>query len=351
MEGFVLEDYDYKSILADVENLTDLWLKHKLLCFREAHLTPDQLSHVMSKFGSVNKYFQLNGGRDNSRVEPASRPEFENSTVPWMGWESEFGLVHLETHALTLTRNHPDWSGQPESVDQKHLTGVNGRTPKSPYLGWHIENPYHQYPQICSAFTMPWKSCSKDEGETGFVNYGDLYNSLPDYFKDLTRNELAFIEQPLTGPSKRLFNHMVASDKFCSEMREGHYEGFVPIRPVALPHSITGEYSIRHHPGMATGFMNPDISTDVLYELKKIVMDFTINEDNQFWWQWTVGDFLLVDFWMMCHSVSDFPLGERSMLGCFGYPLDRPAGFVEPFYTWKKTYSEHVERSQDEMKW
>jgi len=321
MEGFVLEGYDYESILADVEDLTDLWLKHKLLCFREAHLTPDQLSHVMLKFGSVNNYFKLSG-QDRPFVEPS--PQIENRETAWTGWGAEYGQVHLETHAEAhaIARMITDHD-MADARAQQLRTGVNGLTFKSSFVGWHTENPHLDFPQICSAFTMPWKSCPKDQGETGFVNYGDLYNSLPDDLKDLTRDEPAFIEYPPVSPSTRLKTYLVASKEFCAKVREGHCGDSIPIRPIALPHPITGEYSIRHHNCSATGFMNPNISDDVFHKLKQTITDFTMNEDNQFWWQWTVGDFLLVDFWMMCHSVSNFPLGERSMMGCFGWPLEK----------------------------
>lgn len=337
MQGFVLEGYDYQSILNKVEDLAELWYEHGLLCFREAHLSPTELAHVMLEIGKVKNHFVTCGyptreGTSFGEECPANPPP-----PIWTGWATEYGQVHIEPHTVSIQLHLS--LGPDTAWDAQLKDGLDGKTFKCPILGWHMENPHWFYPQLCSAFTMPWKSCPKDEGETGFLNYSHLYDSLPGHLQDIARTEPAFLRFPI-DPSGRLGGHLVASKEACAEVRalpphlrlaqpdEHPPPGAVAVRPIALPHPVTGEYSIRHQPGLPTGFMNPDIAESDFIELKQAIVDFTIDEDNQFWWQWTVGDFLLVDFWKIAHCVSPYPLGTRSMMGCHGYT----PGKTDPAY-------------------
>ena len=329
MQGFILEGYDYQSILNKVEDLAELWYEHGLLCFREAHLSPTELAHVMLEIGKVKNHFVTMGfPLFRSAVDDDDAPPPNPPPPRWTGWATKYGQVHIEPHTvvmeqqLSLVYVDDDW--RQDSLEG----GKDGQTLKCPILSWHTENPHWFYPQLCSAFTMAWKSCSKEEGETGFVNYVHLYDSLPGHLQDIARTEPAFIRFP---PSERLEGHLVASEEQRAEVRalpsylrldypdEPPPPGAVPVRPMALPHPVTGKYSMRHQPGQPTGFMNPDIADSDFIELKQAIVDFTMDEDNQFWWQWTVGDFLLVDFAVMAHCVSPYPVGTRSMMGCHGY--------------------------------
>ncbi len=328
MQGFVLEGYDYQSILNKVEDLAELWYEHGLLCFREAHLAPTELAHVMLEIGRVKNHFETNGYATFVSGPHQGVPPPANPAPPiWTGWGTQYGQVHIEPHTVAI-EFHLAMVKESGWLKTPILDGRDAKTPKCPILSWHMENPHWFYPQLCSAFTMPWKSCSKDEGETGFLNYAHLYDSLPSHLQDIARTEPAFIKHP---PCERLGGHLVASEEQCAEVRalpphlrvdqpdEIPPPGAVAVRPIALPHPVTGEYSIRQQPGLATGFLNPDIAKRDIMDLKQAIVDFNVNEDNQFWWQWTVGDFLLVDFWKMCHCVSPYPIGTRSMMGCFGY--------------------------------
>lgn len=353
MQGFVLEGYNYQSILNKVEDLTELWYEHGLLCFREAHLSPTELAHVILEIGKVKNHFVTHGyspGNSDFWSQEEGCPA--NPPPPiWTGWATEYGQVHIEPHTESIEQHlsqDPDVLGHVPQIFytedlpdaawvQRLKDGLDGATLKCPVLSWHMENPHWFYPQLCSAFTMPWKSCPKDEGETGFLNYVHLYDSLPGHLQDIARTEPAFLLFP---PSGRLAGHLVASEEQCAEVRalpphlrlaqpdEHPPPGAIVVRPIALPHPITGEYSIRHCPGQPTGFINPDIAKSDFIELKQAIVDFTIDEDNQFWWQWTVGDFLLVDFSVMAHCVSPYPVGTRSMMGCHGYT----SGKTDPAY-------------------
>ena len=348
MQGFVLEGYDYQSILNKVDDLAELWYEHGLLCFREAHLSPTELAHVMVEIGKVKNHFVVNGYEEPGSPRDLAGHEWwvdddevvvESPPPEWTGFATKYGQVHVEPHTTSIERHtstppvdfghNPQifyTEGHPDA--QWLINNKDGKTLKCPILAWHTENPHWFYPQACSAFTMPWKTCPADQGETGFVNYAHLYDSLPDHLQDLARTEPAFIKFPSTA---RIDGHLVASEEICATVRalppelrldrpdEPPPPGALPVRPMAVQHPITGEYAIRHQPGQPTGFLNPDIAENDFVELKQAIVDFTYDEDNQFWWQWTVGDFLLVDFAMMAHCVSPYPIGTRSMMGCHGY--------------------------------
>jgi alpha-ketoglutarate-dependent taurine dioxygenase len=158
--------------------------------------------------------------------------------------------------------------------------------------------------------------CPKGHGRTGFVNMAEMYKK----FKPDIPFEYVFVR--LESEVKELKEQMaLGRRKFDIRSKPNTEETTVDNIPVSRwtpnegyhppiinsvsPHPITGESVLRYIVDSHAIWMP---ISDVDTEKEKISFDFDLikeirNPDNQFWWDWTEGDFLLADLFCMMHSV------------------------------------------------
>lgn len=307
VQPWIVEGYDFDSLMKRVGHFADLLLEHGLLAFREVHLTRPEHGTFFRALGAVHNHFRPLGGVPTGQP-PEAEPDFVGLTKADddYSWRGETSTFLAESHGQAFKAfadGEAPWGDWDNSKD--------GRSNINTVLPWHIECPMNEWPQIASAWTMPWKICPPEQGATGFCDYQDLYDILDGDLQEFLRTEPAYINDVRYSSEHTHLDGYPVSPGYNGEF----------IRPVALPHPVTGKYSIRHSPCLATGFISEGLDEQML-RFKEAVREYTNN--NHYFWEWTIGDLLIVDLWRMAHTVSDFPLGERTMVGTWGYGIDAP---------------------------
>ncbi len=255
-KGFTLEGYDAEGIIRNADRVAKYFAEHSILCFKDVGLSETELEDVMSALGQAANFV------------PRGR--------------------YKEKH---------------EHTDGK--------------VEWHLENPHYPtrknslFPQTVGGWSMPHKTCLKSEGSGGFIDFADLYDSLPSILKHFAVTEPAFLET--TGECEW---SETGQDGVQVCLREATDED--NIRPLALPHPVTGRMTLRASPNFGIGLLDQSLQ-HLAMRLTRFVRDYIKDPANQFWWDWEEGDFVLVDLHYMCHTVSPFPKGSRTMVGIFGW--------------------------------
>ena len=294
--GHVLEGYTYEDIIDDPKYFKDLFLKHKLLCFRELNLTGDQNPEV----------------------------------VRAMGYHV-FGH-HKEDHRNTIALEYR----------------VND--PSELLVPWHVENLHQQYPPEVAGWNMELFTCSKRHGRTGFVNLAECTSRLPIETVDRLRDfefivarqaedgeeakkqvesgsrEVCIRNKRALGPDGRLM-HGDDSDHYYAHVRKAIETHPLTNEPVFryecdwiyLDNFIKGPEAgdnwLESQSGQSsTGTCFTYSSESERLEVDRLAQGIYLNPDNQFWWEWTQGDFLLADLFVMAHSVTGgFQSDERRL--------------------------------------
>ena len=272
-QGTVLTGYSFSDFLDDPKYFRNLLNESKLLCFPELGLSREQNKQVCAALG-------YSSDRQND-----------------------------ENHAMTMGRK--GWPNAPKQV----------------LVQWHLENLDHEQPPILAGWNMTKFICPKGHGRTGFVNMAEMYKKFkPDIpfeyvFVRMEKEVEQLKEQVARG--KREFDignventeertvDNLPVDRWASD--RGYHP---PIIDSVSAHPITGELVLRYMVDSHAVWMP---ISDVDIEKEKISYDFTLikeirNPDNQFWWDWTEGDFLLADLFCMMHSVMGGFTSEQRVL-------------------------------------
>ena len=253
-KGFTLEGYDAKGIIRNADRVAKHFAEHSILCFKDVGLSETELLDVMRALGQAANFHAAS--------------------------------IYRETH---------------EQIDGKVV--------------WHLENPhwptkeYSDPPQTVGGWSMPHKTCLKSEGRGGFIDFADMYDALPPLLKYFAATEPVFLAT--AGECEWLEEEAL---QVC--LREATEDD--NIRPLALPHPVTGRMTLRLSPNFGIGLLDQSLQHFAM-RLKRFVNEYVEDPANQFWWDWEEGDFVLVDLHYMCHTVSPFPKGSRTMVGVFGW--------------------------------
>ena len=284
--GHVLEGYTYEDIIDDPKYFKDLLLKHKLLCFRELNLTGNQNPEVLGALG-----------------------------------------YHVFGHHKEDHRN---------TIEMKYR--VND--PSELLVPWHVENLHQQYPPEVAGWNMEVFTCPKNHGRTGFVNLAECTSRLPietvNYLRDFEfivvrqaedgdeaikqvesgSREVSIKNKRRLGPDGRLM-HGDANDYYDAHVRKAIEDHPLTNEPVLryeldwiyLDNFPRGPKEIdnwhRSQRGQtATGTCFTYCSKEDRLEIDLLGQEIYLNPDNQFWWEWTQGDFLLADLFVMAHTVT-----------------------------------------------
>jgi len=267
-QGMVVADCSFDDILDDPGYFKELLYESKLLCFPELNLSREQNKQVCAALGYV---FDRQGD---------------------------------ETHARTMDRK--DWPNTSNKV----------------LVQWHLENLDHEQPPLLAGWNMETFTCPKGHGRTGFIDMAKMCKKLKvdrsfEYVFIRSATEAEQLEEQMAAGKREFYiNNTENTESIFTIATEGIVEyappqrydsdtGYSPpIMDSVSPHPITGEPVLRY---MVDSFHVkwlpvPDMMTEkqLLDEkLSEAIADF----DNQFWWDWTVGDYLLVDLFCMQHSV------------------------------------------------
>ena len=306
--GHVLEGYTYEDIIDDPKYFKDLLLKHKLLCFRELNLTEDQNPQVINALG----YHVFGHHKED----------------------------HRNTIALDFRVNDPSELLVP----------------------WHVENLHQQYPPEVAGWSMELFTCSKHHGRTGFVNLAEVTSRLPIETVDRLRDfEFTVVRQAEDGDEAKKQVESGSREICITNKRAVGPDGqlmhggnddyyYAHVRKAIETHPLTNEPVFRYEldwmyldnfviePETTLEGMKGQTVTGTCFtyssgkdrlEVDRLLQEIYLNPDNQFWWEWTQGDFLVADLFVMAHSVTGgFQSDERRLDVTFNTMKyhDRPVG-------------------------
>ena len=277
-QGMVVADCSFDDILDDPGYFKELLYESKLLCFPELNLSREQNKQVCAALGYV------------------------------------FDRQKDETHARTMDRK--DWPNAPNEI----------------LVQWHLENLDHQQPPILGGWNMKTFTCPKGHGRTGFIDMVKMCKKLKvdrsfEYVfmrsateaEQLDEDEIKVLREFYinnTENTESIFTNATESTvEYAPPQRYDEKRHSPPIMDSVSPHPLTGESVLRYmvDPFHVKWLSVPDMMTEkqLLDEkLSEAIADF----DNQFWWDWTEGDFLLVDLFCMKHCVMGGFTSEQRVL-------------------------------------
>lgn len=261
-QGTVLTGHSFSDFLDDPKYFKELLNESKLLCFPELGLSREQNKQVCAALGY------------------------------WSDRQND------ETHALTINRK--GWPNTPEEI----------------LVRWHLENLDHERPPILAGWNMIKFSCPQGHGRTGFVNMAELHkkvqcDTLFEYVFVRMEQQLEQVkEQMAMGKREFTITNVENIEERNAYNRPASrwltdLDYHPPIIDSVSPHPITGEPVLRYMIDTHTAWIPiPGVGVEKEKEVfDKILIAEIEDPDNQFWWDWTEGDFLLSDLFCMKHCV------------------------------------------------
>jgi len=260
---------------------------------------------------------------------------------PWSQIE-RLGALDFVGSRFGWRASRPDQITEPlftYEEDHSHTFGMSDDrgAANEEFVPWHVESPNWFFPQIAAGWWFTRVACRRGVGLTGFVDARDVWELLPDRFRDLALSarfcgfdqggfgkiesfeagELLDGRLPVTftdvdGKSFTQYAHRIVEDHLCSDAK------VLRLFPSYGVEAISGE-----NPGMAV-FVDdrPAIEEDWagLREMYEWVASTVRKRDLQHWVQWEEDDFAIVDLHAGYHAVSGgFDPKDRSFKGIWGH--------------------------------
>lgn len=266
----------YEEIIENIDKYIDIFLTEKVFGFKELYATEQQQRTIMCKMGDKLNWLP-------------------NSKYPK-------GHRYVENHenALTVFPN----TNKDELV-----------------VKWHLEHCSVKYSQCGATWNMTKFNCDPTVGTTGFIDNSQLYYELPEKWQQFL--DRCTIMDYMQGDLAENFD-----DNFEFKSHDGYTYRSVPRKAVFV-HPQTLKKIIRINPiYVFPRLMSIDDRKPTQDEQDFLVeiADFYRNEvwnnpDRPMWWQWSEGDLLVPDLWIMIHGVrGGFDYGEREFVGYWSYP-------------------------------
>ncbi len=266
------------EIKSNPNKYKEIYLKDKIIVFRNANLTKDQQSDLMIFFGDLLGWY----------------PNSKDSYV----------ADYIEDH-------------------HKHMkSGIDVRKDQL-MLNWHTEHVQNQEnPHYGATWRMEKFICPEDSGHTYFVDMAKMFQDLNKEDQDFISkciNKLETVEYRYVGEEKT--NIQIIKEFDC-------------IRP----HPITGEKTIRISLSAETANANSlskidgrEPTQEEKNKFSKLVQlicnNVWRNENIRMILKWQQGDLAVPDLYKLAHSVSGgFTKNQRTLSGQFGRALPAKKG-------------------------
>jgi len=167
------------------------------------------------------------------------------------------------------------------------------------FIDWHLEHVDRARPQVAASWRMDNFTCSNEFGATGFIDSSALYYRLNDDWQTFLDN------------------------CFIKDTNSLNIE-----RPCVISHFNSGRKILRLDPHPSNevlcrvGTSEPSSLDIKLYEeiTQWVFTEIVKKQQDSFWWNWSEGDFILIDLSRMVHAVKGgFLLGQRSFTRHWAY--------------------------------
>jgi alpha-ketoglutarate-dependent taurine dioxygenase len=211
--------------------------------------------------------------------------------------EEQLDLMHLFGQKL-------NWGYIDKSYAEDHLvtfemTKDDERSANDLFIEWHLEHVERARPQVAASWRMDKFTCSNEFGATGFIDSSALYYRLNDDWQQFLDN--CFIKDA---------------------------DSLNPERPCVISHFNNGKKILRLNPHSTkealfkVGTSEPSSLDIELYKeiTQWVSTEIVEKQQDSFWWNWSEGDFILIDLSRMVHAVKGgFSLGQRSFTRHWAY--------------------------------
>jgi alpha-ketoglutarate-dependent taurine dioxygenase len=259
------------EIKSNPDKYKELYLRDKIIVFRNANLNKEQQTELMEFFGDI------------------------------LGWYPN------------STNNRPS-----DYIEDHHKHMVGGRYAGKDelMLNWHTEHVQNEEDSFYGAtWRMEKFECPEDSGHTYFVDMTKMFN-------DLSIEDQEFIEKCISEVT-------VSESTYDAEGKQTIKESKKTFKAVGL-HPITGEKTLRIFLGSpiptATRLSkfdgrdpNQDEQRKHMEILNKACKDVWYNLEIRMVHKWQQGDLAVPDLYKLAHAVSGgFTENQRTLSGQFG---------------------------------
>lgn len=289
------------QICKDSESYADVFKEHGLLAFRQAHWDQIQATLVAQAIGKHCGFVAQVAGSDDQ-------------TGYWQ-YEQQHDRIVAGRMADGCNFAH-------EQV-----------------IEWHLEGPSLKQSQRAAGWNMHHFTCDSSTGMTGFVDMAKLWQRTPDEYKSLLQNAQVIhlinwqhhpedfhvfyseFEQKVRNGEKKIWT--LDGDRYVTSF----------ARPAVDVDPATNRVTLLTCPcATQAGFQDfllsvegksptPKQLTLFAYFMEWLRYEVSCNQDQQEWWSWTEGDFLLPNLFSYAHGVrGGFAPGTRTFTGMWCFP-------------------------------
>jgi alpha-ketoglutarate-dependent taurine dioxygenase len=249
-----------QEVVDNYEYYKNIFLKEKVLVFRNANLSPLEHQELHDKL----------------------REKFI--------WHTKTTRSYTENHGRLINNEN-----------RKHKVGSDDIM-----LTWHVEHPYYSNPIVIATWNMHKFNTDSENGKTYFVDMEDLFARLSkenqEFIKSWTTEEDVSEQQGVKKENKVIGYHWINNN---------------PV--IRLSHLEDDDF----YPKLKyINNRDPKISEyDKYVEIMKWIKNEVIyNEDIRIVHKWKQGDLLIPDMYKLCHAVTGgFSPEDREFDGLWGY--------------------------------
>ncbi len=260
-----------EEIKSNPEKYKDIFLKDKIIVFRNANLNKEQQTNLMEFFGDT------------------------------LGW-----------YPNSLDHSPSDY------IEDHHKHMVNGyyATKDQLMLNWHIEHVENENDSFHGAtWRMEKFNCPEDSGHTYFMDMTEMYSRL-------NKEDQEFLDKCTTYITVTEATYDTNNNQTLKQVKQS----FKTVNT----HPITGEKTLRVHlasPHPEFTYLkyfdgrepNDSETQNFMRLIKWICNEVWTNEDIRMVHKWKEGDLAVPDLYKLAHSVSGgFIENQRTLQGQFG---------------------------------
>lgn len=265
----VLESPGFQNLVDNIEECASLFLQNGSIVYRNANFSTEQQLFFLKSLGDV------------------------------LGWSPN----SMNPNSPMYRENHQRYGSSKEER----------KTKDDIILNWHMEHTDYKNPIVGATWNMHLFTCDTSIGKTAFVDTTQIYDLMPDDWKNFLSNCVEVI-------NKNVLTTQDGKDIYVSKEHEinciqPHWNLDIPTVRIDLD---TPNF-------MGLKFLDNSTVTNEHIELFKTIKAFVFdqiysNDEILQIHQWNQGDFAIVDLFRLAHSVyGGFSPEEREFTGYWAY--------------------------------
>lgn len=296
MKEYAFPENDFSHVLKNIEKYAQSFVRHGLFGIKKAYFTTEEAERILEAVGEV------------------------------LGWSlpplKEMHVYH-------------------QSYDEQ-IRNEGTKSESENMIQWHLEGVSSKYPQRAAGWNMYKFSCIPGTGATGFVDTSKLWQNLPSHHKGFLNNT-EIIHFPIFSGDETKIRQSV--EYFATWVEKNNKVIWLEINNELVPSFARKALGQHPNSGLSCLMVCPceesfgvqDFLLSVagrapskdhknqFIELFKWLHKEIAKTENQIWWEWDEGDFVVPDLYRMIHTAQGgFDVGQRAFHGnwCFSKNAD-----------------------------